>query len=122
MKISQLFSILVLVAYSFPSFAFLNCKKGDTEVVDLSTKLYHDKENLYRERAIKKAELLRAYIFLQEAKLCSQSISSQTFCEMIMPKVKELNSLGDPKYGKGTSQECQHDITLLAEAKALCEK
>ena len=122
MKVSQLFIVFVLLAYSFPSLAFLNCKKGDAEVLNLAAELYHDIENFYIKRAIKKGEFLRAYIFLQEAKLCTQSISSQNFCEMVMPKVKELNSLGDLNYGKGSYYERHQAILLLAEAKAFCEK
>lgn len=93
--------------------AFLVCSSGDMESVSLANDLYSDMTLLFNRGVIDKNKLIRANIFLNEAKLCSQAISTQEFCDGTMPLIRALN-------GRNLESRMEK-ITLLAEGKSLCE-
>lgn len=104
----------LLLLGGFQSQALLKCDNGDTETLTLANALYDETEKLFKRNLIERNQLIRAHIFLYEAKLCAHAISTREFCDVALPSIKRLNGL--------TLEERRERISLLAEAKAVCEK
>lgn len=119
MKMNKILIFSMILGYSFLSQAFLNCKSGSSESVTLAKGLYDDVAKLYNDRIAKKTELLRAAIFLSEARLCTQSIDTNEFCKIVMPQLQELNN---SRSTYGSLNDRLEAMALLIEGKSLCEK
>lgn len=122
MRIQRLVLILTVLMTSFSAQAFLKCQQGDTETVTMANDIHESMVRLHKARAVSRAEVLRAKVFLLEAQLCSAQIEEKRFCELAVPVVRELISFGDKEIGYPSLENRREYITLFAEAKMLCEK
>ena len=115
MKKASFFIAAAVMFSAIQSQAFMNCKKGDIGTVNLASQHYQDSAALYKQGIFLKTDMLRANVFMLEAKLCSETISTTEFCGSVMPLLNELLS------AERQSPEVRRErITLLAEAKSLC--
>jgi hypothetical protein len=121
MKSMGLLMALALTFGVLESQAFLSCKKGDAETLQLATDHYTKIAKAHADGIIRKSDVHRANIFLYEAKLCTETITTKEFCEAVSPTVRELNSFQEFEYGTGTAEERRDRIALFAETKALCD-
>ena len=121
MRNLTLLIFISIYTISFQSLAFLNCKAGDTETLTIASKLYTKMTKLYEAGAISKTELIRSSIFLNEAKLCTQTMTAKDFCHTIIPLLNEINSQNELDLGRSSPTVDRENLTLLAESKILCE-
>lgn len=101
---------------------FLECQKGDTEVLERAATLLVDVESLAKHGIVKRGELLRAQLFNYEAQHCAGKIDTQHFCQLAMPLLREWNAIEDTGLGNSSPLERKEKISLLAQGKILCEK
>ncbi|MGZ3769194.1 MAG: hypothetical protein ACXVCP_11610 [Bdellovibrio sp.] len=114
MKLFSSFAVSAFVLLSgLQSQAFLKCKKGDSDTIVSATELYNKTRSLFAAGAIEKSTVVRANIFLNEAKFCTQVFSTKEFCDATMPLLLDY---------KGSTLESRREaISLLAEGKIVCE-
>ena len=120
MKFLKFHLLLLLCGFSVSSYAFLECQSGDQETVKKAESLYHKMEKFRREGVVRKSEALRAKVFFHEAQACSQAISTQEFCNRSLPSLREMVAMDETELGMSSPTERREAITLLAEAKLLC--
>ncbi|MGZ3773847.1 MAG: hypothetical protein ACXVCY_03070 [Pseudobdellovibrionaceae bacterium] len=114
MKFLSSFALVVFVLCSgLQAQAFLKCKSGDSETVNFATELFNKTQTLFTQGAIEKSKVVRANIFVNEAKLCSQTFSTKEFCDATMPLLTDYNGR--------TLEDRREAISLLAEGKVICE-
>lgn len=115
MKKTSFFIAATIMLSAIQSQALMNCKKGDIGTVNLASQHYQDSAALYKQGIFTKSDMNRANVFMLEAKLCSESISTADFCGSVMPLINELVSAV-----RQSPEERRERITLLAEFKVIC--
>lgn len=101
---------------SQPAEAFLKCKKDDLEIISQAADMYNQTFDLYQKGVIRKSEVTRAQIFVQEARLCAEVVSVKEFCSGTMPYLNELNQ--EVKMVSPTDR--RERLSLFAEGRSLC--
>jgi hypothetical protein len=112
--------IFGFILSGFSAHAFLICKKGDEAVVSRARSLYETVEKLYKAKAVREAELLRARLFIYEAELCSENWTTTEFCQRSMSLIKKITTPEELKLGASSMQERRERIQLLADGNSVC--